>query len=419
MNRISSLLFFLFVIGGCIPVLVQAANTADAVTIKETATNYILSNGIVEATISKQSGGLVSIGYKGKQMLAGRSDRPSAIWSHDAKSTNMIVKITIDPSSNNGERAEVSIKGISGGLPMGNGPGGSFIADIEIRYALEKNAQGIYTYCVFDHLADYPASSMGEARFVAFLQKDFDWISVDEKRNRLYRLPEGSMDLNKYNFTTVQHENPTFGWMNTQSNIGFWLINASMEYMSGGPTKVDFLCHRDTRINGAPCVLNYWRSSHYGGSTVQVEQNEKWEKMIGPIFLYCNTGNNVEAIRKDALAKGISEKNKWPYQWVNHSAYPIKEQRATVNGKMVLKDPITSATFTRLRVGLTAPDYSIKQTGTTALRIVDWHLMLSITSSGQQEMNKANSVLPMCGRASTHYMLLPMGCWVNMQKQIL
>ena len=49
-----------------------------------------------------------------------------------------------------------------------------------------------------------------------------------------------------------------------------------MEYLSGGPTKVEFLCHRDTTRVAAPCLLNYWRSSHYGGAAVTVGAGEHW-----------------------------------------------------------------------------------------------------------------------------------------------
>jgi len=342
------------------------------VTIRESVDNYVMENGIIETVISRKSGSIMSIKYLGKDLLVPRDSGPSAMWSHDATSADMIYKVTIDPAKNNGERGEISIKGISGGKPMGNGPGGSFIADIEVRYAMEKGQPGIYTYSIFDHLPDYPASSMGEARYVAFLQSGFDWMSVDEKRSRLYRIKQNELDLSKYQYTSNLHENPAFGWIDTSANVGFWLINASMEYMSGGPTKVDFLCHRDTRINGAPVFLNYWRSSHYGGSSVEVTAGEKWAKMIGPIFLYANKGGAIDTIKKDALARQVAEKNKFPYSWVNAPEFPLKEQRGTVSGKLVLKDPITPKKFDRLRVGLTAPDYPVSQPNTTEKRIVDW-----------------------------------------------
>ena len=61
--------------------------------------------------------------------------------------------------------------------------------------------------------------------------------------------------------------------------------------MSGGPTKVEFLGHRDTNQQAAPCVLNYWRSSHYGGAEVNVAAGEQWTKVVGPFFIYANSGS--------------------------------------------------------------------------------------------------------------------------------
>lgn len=355
-----------------ISLLAISANSAQdkPVSIRENADSYVLENGIIETTISKKTGNMLSVKYLGQDLLTETRNAGAAMWSHDTTSPEVINKITIDPATNNGERGEISIKGISGGRPMGNGPGGSFIADIEIRYSLEKGSPGIYTYCVFDHLPEYPASSMGEARFVAFLHKNFDWMSVDEKRSKLYRLKDGELDISKYQYTSNIHENPAFGWINTSTNTGFWLINASVEYMSGGPTKIEFLCHRDTRVNGLPVFLNYWRSSHYGGSAVDVTQGERWTKLIGPIFLYANKGSEIAAIKKNALDRQLIEKDKFPYSWVQHPNFPLKEQRGTASGKIILKDPLTPAKFSRLRVGLTAPDYPIMQNGVT--RIVDW-----------------------------------------------
>lgn len=344
--------------------------TVTSVVVAENNDSYFMSNGIVKAVISKKSGGITSITYEGKEVLAGRGERPAALWSHDASSPDMIRKITIDPAQNQGMRGEVSIKGISNGRPMGNGPGGSFVADIEIRYALAKGESAIYTYCIFDHQENYPASSMGEARFVAFLDPGFDWISIDNKRDYHYPSAAGGLDLSKYTFTANQTENPAFGWINTRENLGFWLINPSLEYMSGGPTKVEFLCHRDTKIDGVPCVLNYWRSSHYGGSIVDVSEGEKWTKVIGPFMIYLNKGTSPAPIRADAIMRASSESSHWPYNWVHHPDYPLTNNRATVSGRIALNDPITSPTFSRLRVGLAAPEYTVTQGNKQ--RTVDW-----------------------------------------------
>ena len=108
---------------------------------------------------------------------------------------------------------------------------------------------------------------MTEARYCAKLADMFDWMTLDAKRSQHF--PADLREGDKYIHTAVQFEHPVYGWSSTTKNIGFWLINPSAEYMSGGPTKVEFLCHRDTTPVAAPCVLNYWRSSHYGGAVVE------------------------------------------------------------------------------------------------------------------------------------------------------
>ena len=80
----------------------------------------------------------------------------------------------------------MAIKGISGGQALGSGPGGSAVADIEIRYTLTRGASGVYTYTIFEHQPAYPLLNLGEARYCAKLNDDvFDWMTVDAKRNML------------------------------------------------------------------------------------------------------------------------------------------------------------------------------------------------------------------------------------------
>src|SRR5206468_1826806 len=89
-----------------------------------------------------------------------------------------------------GDRGEVSIKGISGGRPLGNGPGGSTVADIEIRYSLGRGDAGVYTYAIFNHPPEYPGTSVGEARFAAKLNgKIFDYMTIDAKRRKVMPAP--------------------------------------------------------------------------------------------------------------------------------------------------------------------------------------------------------------------------------------
>ena len=89
------------------------------------------------------------------------TDHQYGFWSHDTEGPHTVRKITIDPKSNGGQRAEVSIRGISDGKPMGAGPGGNFISDVKPVH-LGRDDRSV-SYSIFEHQPEYPASSLGEA----------------------------------------------------------------------------------------------------------------------------------------------------------------------------------------------------------------------------------------------------------------
>ncbi len=367
------------------PIFLQAE---PAVTVSENAGFFTLNNGIVTARISKNSGDLVSLKYKNLEMLEVRNGRQPAYWSHNASRGQVTSRITINPKTNNGERGEISVKGVSTGKPMGSGPGGGVVANIEIRYTLERGDSGIYTYCVFSHPTNFPPTSIGEARFCLKLNDDiFDWMTVDANRNmkmisaydwnhgtqmngkemRLMNsgILKGQVE-HKYDYSANQFDVRAWGWSSTEKNVGLWLVNPSVEYLSGGPTKFELSSHRDATFNtnalnapAPPTLLNYWRSSHYGGSICNIAQTDAWTKVIGPFLIYCNSGKSPDAMWQNALARADEESKAWPFDWVQGVDYPHKDQRAIVTGKIILDDPqAASLKLTNLLVGLTAPDYA-------------------------------------------------------------
>lgn len=376
-----------------------AADAAPPVTVAEAADAYTLDNGTLRARVEKHSGKLLSLTYKGLETL----DHQGGYWSHSAAGPKVIDAVTIDPKSNRGDRAEVSVKGISGGTRMGSGPGGSVVADIEIRYALGRGETGLYTYCVFDHKPEYPATSVGEARFCAKLNDDvYDWMSVDARRNQIAvtandwnhgtvlnmkevrRMNTGVYKghaEHKYDYTAVQFDTPAFGWSSTTKRVGLFFINPTIEYLSGGPTKVELCVHRDATFRegdltapAPPCLLNYWRGSHYGGSVCNVAAGEGWTKVVGPFLIYCNEGESPDVMFKDALAAARKEAAAWPYDWVNGVDYPHRDRRATVTGTLALNDPLAPhATMSNILVGLAAPDYKTSG-GRGGTSTVDWQL---------------------------------------------
>ncbi|MDR0832861.1 MAG: hypothetical protein LBN93_01525 [Candidatus Symbiothrix sp.] len=374
------------------------------VTLTEDVESYTMDNGIVKVRVSKVSGDLVSFRYNDMEMFAttlspdfhpeAKGDTPAnnpnwrepsirgsahGYWSHDAigvrGSAAAIPSVTIDPKTNGGKIAEVSVKAISKDRKMGTGPGtgadGDLTVDIDIRYALESNSSGVYTYCIFNHNSSYPLAQFGEARYCAKLADFFDWISVDSKVDLYYPKTYNAGD--KYVYTALQSANPAFGWSSTTKNVGLFYINPSMEYMSGGPTKVEFMGHRNTSAEAEPCVLNYWRSSHYGGAEANIAAGEVWNKIIGPFFIYANSGEGSAAIYDDAKKQAAIEAAKWPYEWVKGVDYPDKNERATVKGQLVLNDQgIKSSKFTNLTVGLAHAAYVSPRPNATPEVITNW-----------------------------------------------
>jgi rhamnogalacturonan endolyase len=358
------------------------------VTVAEDGASFTLANGLLTAKISKRSGDLVSLQYKDLELL-GASGHAGGYWSHAASGPRTSASVTIDPKDNGGQRGEVSVKAISGGAALGNGPGGSAVADIEIRYTLARGDSGLYTYSIFTHQAEYPATAVGEARFCAKLNgKVFDYMTIDANRRKVMPKPEDwdqGTELNmkevrrlttgiyagqvehKYDYSAIQFEIPAFGWSSSEHKIGVWFVNPSIEYLSGGPTKVELTGHLDNNAGAAPTLLNYWRGSHYGGSSCAIGKDEAWTKVIGPFLIYCNAAGDHEKLWKAALARAAKEAAAWPYDWVAGVDYPAMNQRGAVSGKITVVDPLTPmAKVSNLLVGMTPQPASGKA--------VDWQL---------------------------------------------
>jgi rhamnogalacturonan endolyase len=370
------------------PVVVKPAVSAP-VTVTDNGSTWTMDNGIIQATINKggapRAGNMPKLVYHGMNIMG-----PGGTWEQ-TPSGQAVNSITIDPAKNGGERAEISVKGAGGAI------------NIEIRYCLERGISGIYTYAIYTHGANSPAGSYGENRFINQLSPRFDWLSVDADRNMAMIdnadqragsqihakeqiiIPTGiykNSVEHKYSYCAEMYKLPAYGWSSTKDHIGVWFINPSFEYLGGGPTRIDLVCHMGATM------LDYWTSGHYaGGAECNIPANEVWDKVVGPIFVYCNAlqtaqptsqaeldtlaataGNptipaswsaNATALFHDALDQAKIIQAQWPFSWVQCPQYTPKGGRATVTGKLVLNDPQAASTkLPHLNVGLTHPDFT-------------------------------------------------------------
>ena len=214
--------------------------------------------------------------------------------------------VTIDPATNGGERAEVSVKGVNSGGTGGRGGG----MDIETRITMERGTSGFYTYDEYTHKASYPFVHVGENRFILEdINPTFDWLSVDNDRNMLMsQAPEDHMIHakeqsiynsgiyknsveHKYSYNALMYKLTAWGWSSTKDHIGVYFINPSNEYIGGGPDKLDLIDHLSAP--GSPSyqgiILDYWTSGHYGaGDNTEIPAGQDWKRVVGPIFVYLN-----------------------------------------------------------------------------------------------------------------------------------
>ena len=360
---------------------------APPVTLSQTEDAFTLGNGLLTAVVAKRSGLLVSLKYRGLELLAqGRGGANGGYWSSVGRgrpgSANAGI-IRLDPAGNGGARAEISCQ-------LRNDPDSPTApVDADYRYTLARGETCLYVYAVLKHHPGYPAFGVGEARYCLKLNPEvFDYLSVDADRQRL--MPSGydwdhGAPLNlkearrmttgvhkgeaehKYDYSAVLADTPAYGWSSTRDHVGIWLINPSLEYVGGGPTKAELTGHLDVNPGGLPTLLNMWVGSHYGGTTISVATNESWTKVVGPFVLYCNSnpaphpaGTNAQrALWRDAQSQASREAGQWPYAWVSDPDYPPATQRANVSGELVLRDPFApGAKMSNIWVGLTAPDYT-------------------------------------------------------------
>lgn len=342
----------------------------------ESAEGFTLDNGILRAEIEKRNGNLVSLVFKGRELLA----QNGGYWSSVGRSGRGAPGQSASILTHTPDRAEIACR-------FGNVAGVTNIPlDMDYRYSLGRGESVIYVAAVLHHAPGSFGYGAGESRYCLKLNPQvFNFLSIDADRQRL--MPTGydwdhgvQMNLkearrmttgihkgeveHKYDYSAALAETPAYGWYGTKSRVGLWLINPSQEYIGGGPTKVELTGHLDVNPGGTPTLLNMWQGSHYGGTSLAVAPDEPWTKVIGPFAIYCNSSPTSLDAWRDALARAQKEINQWPYAWFNDVNYPQADGRGTLAGKIILRDAFApDARMSNVWVGVAAPDYLPPRTG--------------------------------------------------------
>ncbi len=391
----------------CLVFVLGATSTADTpnvnppVTISDAGETVTMENGVLSLTIRKNDGNLLSLLYKGNNLLRGGQ----AYWNvygstptsgvpmkTQSKGQPSVFTVTQDPTKNGGDMGEIELlfpyKGADAvSVSTSDGSGKSLPPteplDIAIRYTLKRGDSGFYGWTSVSHKPGYPAFDL-EACGVCFKldPQTFDHLTIDSRRNKqmingydwMHGTPlnlkearrmttgihQGEVE-HKYDYSMLYSETPAYGWSSSTKGLGIWIVNPSIEYISNGPTRVEYTGHIDLKDtpNASPTLLFGWHGFHFGGVAISIGQDENWKKVVGPLYVYCNSDPDPDVMWHDALARADVEKKAWPYDWARMDGYANANDRGTVTGMLTVKDlQQPSATAANAWVGLAAAPYT-------------------------------------------------------------
>jgi rhamnogalacturonan endolyase len=315
-------------------------------TVTDTGTTFVLDNGLLSLTLAKKgaqtangeparNGEGISIKYKDGAQVTELSDQQRALYFDIGGDRIYPVADADGQILNPGpDFAEVAYIAEPGDLPF----------HVEMHVVLPRGQRGFYLYAIYRHDATMAAGSIPETRFVLRGPPGtalFTNHVVDDDRKGPFTtsLLVGQLQdvtslradgtiYTKYNNSAYNFDHHVHGMAG--HGFGLWMIIPSNEAIGGGPFKQELTVHMGNTL------LSMFVGGHFGTRGLTFADGEVWSKLYGPVFVYLNQGDSVDAMWADAKNRAALEIQKWPYTWLQNPDYPL--QRGTVSGHLTLAD---------------------------------------------------------------------------------
>ena len=325
---------------------------AGPVQVEEKADTVTLHNGVVTAVIDKKRAEVSYIALDGaRNLLTNKGVTFDAEAFGVGKNETGIHGGDCKIVSNGPDQAEVSFTDPN-----------FVLMTAEMHLVMHRNDPGIYEYLVMKHGPGQPGGSIGQLRWVlrgqpgvlthAFAsatkqgQMFPDVPGAQTIADATFRLPkdsaykeptghtaDGFPVYSKYDWSDYAENHVVHGF--SSDHEGIWMVQPSMEYYNGGPTKGILTVH-----NGPVSILEFLGGhflirEHTG---IELAADQEWQQMVGPWFVYLNRGASAAELWRDACQRGLREKQAWPYSWVQEPSDLYPRQRGTVAGTLALPD---------------------------------------------------------------------------------
>ncbi len=138
----------------------------------------------------------------------------------------------------------------------------------------------------------------------------------------------------KYDWSSYQGPSTSFrnAWGAATDQVGVWSLLGSAEFINGGPTKLK------GAVSGNYMYNDDFEGHGLGSSPApSAPAGASYTKVIGPYFMYANTGTNHLQLWQDAQNMGALMASNWPYAWMDESEQDYPRHRGTVTGTITAK----------------------------------------------------------------------------------
>lgn len=325
---------------------------AQTVSLTDNGTSVTLSNNLITAVITKSNGKCTDLRFaSGNNLLANGGQ--FYFDANGSTGTNASAYFAFTPDSYHVVTNTPALVEIA--LTDNNLTG--FTADL--HYVLRAGDSGFYVFIVWRHDAGNPVCMLEQSRTVLRCDPNI-FVRAYASTNKIgqmispallsaslptisdatYELPAVSSYTNasgsnytgnpvysKYDWAEYT-ENHAIEGLTGETN-GLWMLFGGREYFNGGPTRANLILHG---TETTPLLLWDFHAQHFGGAKIFMTTNQVWSKLVGPAFVYVNTGTNSAQLWQDAQAKAALEQTAWPHAWMDETNFPVA--RGTVRGQL-------------------------------------------------------------------------------------
>ncbi|CAN4114795.1 unnamed protein product [Withania somnifera] len=382
--EVTMVALLFFVVADCRPHDVQRLTTMPAAVKLEIQTEKVtMSNGLASITLSIPDGHVTGISYGGVENILATQNVESnrgywdIVWNNTGPQTSRkkFMGTKFEVIIDNENQAEISFKRTWNASQSNEPP-----LHIDKRFIMIRDTPGFYTYSILERLEGWPISYIQNLRIVFKLQQDmFHYMAVSDERQRVMPTQvdrkngkvldykeavlltdptnsdlKGEVD-DKYFYANNNKDGKVYGWVSTNPPLGFWMINPSNEYRTGGPLRQDLTTHV------GPTVLSVFVSTHFAGEdlAIKFQDGETWKKVIGPVFVYLNSDASAKAnpsiLWNDAKKRMNEEVASWPYEFPVSKDYIKSDHRGTVRGQLFVNDSEQHVPASSAYIGLAPP----------------------------------------------------------------